>query len=126
MLNTQTQNSENRKTISLCPPSRSPWVTREMVGSGETKKTTAETAFNFLRGKLAPLPAMVFDNTFGGHKDVVGNPTTWLGSAAKAAIPMSFQEPGKLFKEHGAIGGTVLQMLNLFGFGVNSYAPHKK
>lgn len=35
--------------------------------------------------------------------------------------PMSYQDVGKIYKENGAVRGTILEMLNLLGMGTASY-----
>lgn len=80
--------------------------------------TGASILGTFVRTKLAPDAALAVDIAAG--KNVVGEKVT-AQSVLFGAGPISFQDIAKLMEDQGVERGTVLQMLNLFGMGVQTY-----
>lgn len=101
-----------------------PVVGKVKTVKGEMKDTTAATYGNFVRGKMAPIPATLLNLKAG--KNIVGEPVTPLSALRDVTVPISYQEVPALYREHGALKGTLLEALNLIGAGVSNYEPRTK
>lgn len=77
----------------------------------------------FLRTKLAPIPATIW-NLYEGQ-NLIGEPTTLTGEALSLVTPLSFRDVDKLMRENGVPKGSALMLLNLLGVGVQYRDPEK-
>lgn len=107
------------------------------LGSGETKKrsgkivpirgedipfrgdTSASAIGNFLRTKLAPMPASTLDLLTG--KDVVHRPVTLQSELIDLSTPLAYGDIYKAMVAQGVSEGTALALLAIFGAGVQTY-----
>lgn len=78
---------------------------------------------NFVRGKLAPIPATAVDMATG--KDIAGETVT-PESAAIGFLPIGFQNIYDAMISEGIDRGTALGLLDFFGFGISTYDDRKK
>lgn len=76
----------------------------------------------FLRSKLSPVFGTGLDIATG--KDVVGQPVTVASAAKRMLVPISFQDIGDVMREHGYAKGTMIELVNLFGMGVQNYGAN--
>lgn len=89
---------------------------------------------NFLRSKLAPIPASLTDVLSG--ENVVGNRVVPMemtekfpfirGAVPELFVPLSFGDIFKVMKENGVPAGSALTLLSLFGAGVQVYGDRNK
>jgi len=86
--------------------------------------TRGSVALRFARGKLGYFPGLVVDIWTG--KDFTGEPITLADELGKAVVPLGFEDVLKLIKDQGVPKGAALEMLNLFGEGVQTYTPKKR
>lgn len=91
-------------------------------GQGYKPETRASVILQFARNKLAPVPSYITDALVG--TDSVGVKFDPVTSAAKMAIPLTFQDAADTIKEHGALVGTLMAVPGLFGVGVQTYQPY--
>lgn len=94
---------------------------KQKTSSGELKATRFDTLANFGRSKLAPIPGMMVDLTYGHGKNVVGEEVTPGSAAVRLALPMSYQDVPELYRKQGPVRGTIMEMLNLMGMGLQQY-----
>lgn len=95
-------------------------VTREQKDSkGKVRPIVASTFGNFARSKLAPIPGAAINIATGSN--VVGEKTTALSTVKNLTVPISYQEVGELYEAHGATKASIIQLLNLLGFGTSHY-----
>jgi hypothetical protein len=93
--------------------------------SGKTKNAeglkpvTADTYYNFVRGKLAPVPGALLDLRVG--KNVVGEKVTPGSTVQGLTVPLGYQDAGKVYQAHGPLVGTAINVLNLLGAGVQTH-----
>lgn len=104
-------------------------ITGETKSGREVKdKNRWETLMRFGRTKLAPIPGLIADRMDQKRLDL-SVPTPYRKDPLKAAkedvtrltVPLSASEIPALYSEHGAVKGTIMQMLNLIGMGVQNY-----
>lgn len=107
------------------------------LASGETKKlsgkivpirgedipyrgdTSASAIGNFLRTKLAPVPASTLDMLTG--KDVANQPVTPQSELIDLSTPLAYGDIYKAMIEQGVSEGTALALLAIFGAGLQTY-----
>jgi hypothetical protein len=77
---------------------------------------------NFLRSKLAPVPALAWNILAG--KDVVGQPVT-PGRVAFNFLPISGQDMIQAMQAEGVPIGLALGILSMLGMGVQNYQEHQ-
>lgn len=109
------------------------FLAREITGETKKKgrieeKNRLDTFGRFVRTKLAPIPGVIADRMAEQRLDMSKPtpyrkaPLTALGEdAARLGVPLSYQEAPQVYKEHGFVRGTILEVLNLLGAGVQSY-----
>lgn len=85
--------------------------------------TTFDVMANFLRTKLSPTIGIPVDIITG--KDVVGQPVTPQGLAAKTLTPITYGDIYDAMKEQGAPAGAALGLLSVFGMGLQTYETKK-
>lgn len=83
------------------------------------RQTAVYVLARFGRSKLAPIPGAIIDWTQGETMDF--EPTTVGGTATRLTVPISYQDAPAVYKEQGAVKGTIIEMLNLLGAGVQHY-----
>lgn len=83
------------------------------------KRKRSETFTRFARTKLAPIPGVLAD--FASEQTLDMQKPTVGGSVARLTVPLSYQEAPQVYKEHGFVRGTILEVMNLLGMGVQSY-----
>ena len=112
------------------------------IGTGETKSlgtgriteirgkvpyrraTSYDVIATFLRTKLAPVLGAAVNIATG--KNVVGQKTTPLTVAADLTIPLSFKDIYDVMKDQGVPRGSILELLSLFGMGLQSFDERQK
>jgi len=111
------------------------------LGSGETKtlsgnvlpirgdvkfgnKTSAEVIAQFLRTKLRPEIGAVVDVLSG--EDFKGDKVTPESLAVNLLTPLSLRDIYDVMIDNGVPRGTALQILSLFGMGVQTFENRKK
>jgi hypothetical protein len=96
-------------------------MTTGKTKQGDTVKAQkrSDTFTRFARTKLAPIPGVAAD--FAAEKTLDFKEPTVAGSAQRLAVPISYQDAPAVFKEHGAVKGTIMEVLNLLGMGVQNY-----
>jgi hypothetical protein len=96
-------------------------MTTGKTKQGDTVKAQkrSDTFTRFARTKLAPIPGVAAD--FAAEKTLDFKEPTVAGSAQRLAVPISYQDAPAVFKEHGAVKGTIMEVLNLLGMGVQHY-----
>lgn len=94
--------------------------------SGQTKsggsvkaQKRSDTFTRFVRTKLAPIPGVAAD--FAAERTLDMQEPTVGGSLQRLTIPISYQDAPDIYREHGKVQGTVFQVLNLMGMGVQNY-----
>jgi len=88
-------------------------------GDEVKKQKRSDTFVRFARTKLAPIPGVLAD--YAAERTLDMKEPTLGGSAQRLTVPLSYQGVGDIYKEHGAIRGTILEMLNLLGAGLQQY-----
>jgi hypothetical protein len=73
----------------------------------------------FARSKLSPTFGAAVDVVAG--KDVIGKPVAPAERVASLAVPLSLRDIYGVMEEHGVAKGTAIEILNLFGMGVQHY-----
>lgn len=97
-------------------------LTGEKVQDGEVKKADRlDTAVNFARGKLAPVPGAAVNVAQGTN--VVGDPTTPASVAQDLTVPFNIKDTVAAAKDLGLVGALGAGVAGTFGVGVNSYPP---
>lgn len=98
---------------------------RPIRGKGMTIKDQSATDLlaAFGRSKLAPIPGAVVDVAQGQTMDL--EPVTPASEAIRLTVPISYQDSIDIYKAQGPLKGTIMQALNLLGFGVQHYGKHK-
>lgn len=96
---------------------------------GELKAIRGETGFNqsnsadvlgrFMRSKFSPVIGNTVDVLAG--ENVVGEKVTPLSAAGGMLIPLPFHSLLDVMKDQGLARGTALEVLSLFGFGLQYY-----
>lgn len=84
------------------------------------QQDTLKVVSNFARSKLAPIPAVTADWLTGQTMDF--QEPTAVGTAQRLAVPISYQDVGDLYRKHGPVKATIMQMMNLLGVGVQHYS----
>jgi hypothetical protein len=89
--------------------------------SGGTVKAQkrSDTFTRFVRTKLAPIPGVAAD--FAAERTLDMQEPTVGSSLQRLTIPISYQDAPDIYREHGKVQGTVFQVLNLMGMGVQNY-----
>jgi hypothetical protein len=88
-------------------------------GQSVKKQKRSDTFIRFGRTKLAPIPSVAAD--YAAEKTMDFQEPTVAGSAQRLTVPISYQDAPGVFKEHGAVKGTILEVLNLMGIGLQRY-----
>jgi hypothetical protein len=86
-----------------------------------TQEKYGQTAWKFVRGKFAPLPAAFFNAKEG--ETVVGQPTTTLNEIGKMVTPMSSNDVLSALYKYGLSKESALSLLTIFGDSVQTYSP---
>jgi hypothetical protein len=73
------------------------------------------------RSKLAPMPAAAWNVAKG--KKVTGEPTTLPKEVRDLVTPLSGNDLYNALREQGAVKGTALGLMAVFGDSVNTYSP---
>jgi len=94
------------------------------LGKGYKADSRLDVAERFLRSKLGPTAGTAADILQG--KDFAGNPLTVKDEALKNIMPLWMSDLTDIYKEQGAVGGTVAALANFFGTGVQYYSPKQK
>jgi hypothetical protein len=94
-------------------------LTGQQTVGGQQKPVDSDVYYRYIRSKLAPLPGAALDLRTG--KNVVGDKVTPASALESLTVPMAYQDMGKIYKENGAVRGTILEMLNLMGMGLQNY-----
>lgn len=81
--------------------------------------TAADVIARFLRTKLSPAPG-AFVNILSGET-VVGEEVTPTTAARDFVVPITFSDLFDVMKEQGIAKGTALNLLSIFGFGLQNY-----
>lgn len=104
------------------------FLAREL--SGQTKKgervvkqNRGEAFTRFARTKLAPIPGAITD--FMVEKTLDYQDPSVKTTTQRLLIPISYQDMPDVYREHGAIKGTIMQALNLMGMGLQHYDSKK-
>lgn len=79
---------------------------------------SASVIGNFLRTKLAPVPASGLDLLTG--KDITGKPVDLASEMQELSIPLTYRDIYKAMREHGTPADVALSLLALFGAGVQT------
>lgn len=87
-------------------------------------ETVDETLARFTRSKFSPLIGAGVDLASG--KNVMGQPVTPAQVAANMVIPMSLRDVYDTMVEQGVPKGTAITLVNMFGFGAQTYDDAKK
>ncbi len=74
---------------------------------------------NFLRSKLAPVPGTALNIISG--ENIIGEPVTPLNVVTGLTVPLAWQDVLKVMEDQGIPRGTALQLLSIFGEGVQVY-----
>lgn len=82
-----------------------------------------QTTVEFLRNKLAPIPAASFDvaDIASGRRPPPGHPQSYREVGQGLVTPMSFRDIHDSMVEHGIPKGAALGLLAVFGAGVQTY-----
>lgn len=88
-------------------------------GNEVKKQKRSETFVRFGRTKLAPIPGVLAD--YAAEQTLDMQEPTVGGSVQRLTIPLSYQGVGGIYKEHGVLKGTILEILNLLGAGLQQY-----
>ena len=95
---------------------------------GEKKKYGQDSTFdltaNFVRKKLAPIPAAGINIIAG--EDVVGNKATVATATTGLFIPLAAREVVETLMARGVPEGTAIAMLNILGMSGGTYGPKTK
>ena len=83
------------------------------------QRDEADNVWNFIRGKLAPIPGAALNLISG--KRVSGERTDLKSEAVSLTTPMSYRDIYLAMKEHGVPKGAALGVLALFGMGLQNY-----
>jgi len=95
-------------------------ISGKTKSKGQVKDANRGDVFvRFGRTKLAPIPAVIAD--FAAEKTMDFKKPTALGTVQKLTVPLSYQDMPAVYKEHGAVKGTILEVLNLLGQGLQHY-----
>lgn len=78
-----------------------------------------DTLGRFLRSKLSPVLGTVMD--IGAGENVIGEPVTPTTALLRGVIPLSVSEIDETMEEQGLPRGVALQLLSLFGVGLQTY-----
>jgi len=82
-----------------------------------------DTLGRFLRSKLSPVLGTVMD--IGAGENVIGEPVTPATALVRGVIPLSISEIDETMQEQGIPKGVALQLLSLFGVGLQTYEPRQ-
>lgn len=85
--------------------------------------TAKDVSVNFLRSKLAPLPATIADVIFG--ENIIGEPVTPESIAENLLIPITYGDIYDAMKEQDLPDGVAMSILAFFGAGVTTYEKKK-
>jgi len=90
---------------------------------GDDKKYGVDDVFavltRFARTKFSPVVGTAVDLSAG--KNVVGEKVTPLDAVKNLTIPLGFRDVKAVMEEQGIPKGLVLELLNLFGWGLQQY-----
>lgn len=88
-------------------------------GVGYKPENTVTATQRFLRGKLAPIPGLVYDYASGS--DALGKPFNLKDEAYNRLSPFFIQDFNDAVKENGLPVGALLSVPGFFGVGGNTY-----
>jgi len=91
---------------------------KELTGEGQFGQTRADVLFQFLRGKLAPVPAETIDILKG--TDVTGQPATFTSEASKN-LPLVLGDIKTAYDDGGIGSALGVGIPSMFGVGVQTY-----
>jgi hypothetical protein len=86
--------------------------------------TTPDIIGRFLRTKLSPVIGTSLDVATG--KNVVGEEVTPGSAVANVVTPLSFQDIKDVMEDNGIPKGIAIQLLSIFGMGVQSYGQKQR
>lgn len=87
---------------------------------GGSAPITGQVYGNFLRSKMAPIPGGLLDLRLG--KNVVGEKVGVGDFSTGLLLPLSASsDVVEVYREHGPVKGTVIELLNLMGMGMQNY-----
>lgn len=86
-----------------------------------SQRNVSNVITDFVRSKLAPLPAAYW-NVIKGQR-VTGEPTNLTKELLSLITPLSGNDVYSAMKEHGLVKGAALGLLAFFGDSVNTYSP---
>lgn len=81
-------------------------------------KSAAQIIGDYTRGKLQPTLGTIID--VASKQNVVGEKVTPI-DALRLPIPLTWRDMGPVFEEQGIPRAAAMDLLNLFGMGVNQY-----
>lgn len=82
-----------------------------------------DTLGRFMRSKLSPVLGTVFD--IGAGENLIGESVTPATALLRGVIPLSVSEIDETMQEQGIPKGVALQLLSLFGVGLQTYEPRE-
>lgn len=88
------------------------------------QQDTSDVVKQFLRSKLSPVVGGALDIATG--KNVVGEKVTPSTVVSRLAVPLAFNDILDVMEENGIARGTAIQILSLFGMGVQNYEATRR
>lgn len=88
------------------------------------RKTRADVALTFLRGKLAPVPGAIWDAAAG--RDVVGKPFDPAQKAMELFTPMIVNDVSEAWKDQGYKSLFTVGLPSALGVGISTYGRDNK
>jgi hypothetical protein len=88
------------------------------------QQDTSDVIKQFLRSKLSPIIGGALDIATG--KNVVGEKVTPTTVVSRLAVPLAFNDILEVMEENGIARGTAIQILSLFGMGVQNYEQTRR
>jgi hypothetical protein len=86
--------------------------------------TRASLAMNFMRGKMAPVPGMIYN--LGEGKDLIGNEYHLWPNVPQEFVPLPFTDVYDAYKVGGWKNSLEVLLPAQFGIGVSSYDSNAK
>ncbi len=97
---------------------------KQLDGEGAFGETRGSITVRFLRGKLAPVPASVWNLATG--KNLVGEEANLKTELYKSAIPLIAQDLYEAYQEEGTKSFLKVGLPAVFGIGVGTYTDKDK
>jgi len=116
VLTTRLATGETKGMTGKVTPLRGPW---HRYG----EQDSAGLLSNFIRSKLAPVPASAVNLLQG--KDAAGQPTDLMTEARRVAVPLSVMDVYQAMKSEGVPEGSALGLLGIMGMGLQTIDPKK-